>query len=136
MSARVTLTVLCILLVSCLSVWALQDSANEKDKKALQGKWEDVSVVDSGKERKCEKEKGVATFEGGNITFTPKSRDFSELSFTLDATKTPKALDLKSKGDLLIGIYELNGDDLKICITQLEPVDKNRPKDFAGHKDT
>jgi uncharacterized protein (TIGR03067 family) len=134
MSTRVILT-LCILFASSLAVQALQDSANEKDKKALQGKWDVISVVIEGKKEKGDK-KVTATFEGGTLKFDPKSRDFSEFSFTLDATKTPKALDLKSKGDSNVGIYELKGDDLKICLTQLEPVDKNRPKEFAGSKDT
>jgi hypothetical protein len=38
MFRRVILTALCVLLVCGLTVQAMQDSANENDKKALQGK--------------------------------------------------------------------------------------------------
>ncbi len=135
MFRRVILTALCVLLVCGLTVQALQGSANENDKKALQGKWEVVSVVQGGKEGKVPK-MCVISFDGGNLTCTPKMGDFSEFSFAIDASKTPKALDLKSKGDALVGIYELKGDQLNLCFFDGEPDTKNRPKEFASTERT
>lgn len=135
MFRRVILTALCISLATGLTVQALQESANEKDKKALQGKWDIVSVASAGKEQKAQNGAFVS-FDGGKLTFTPKSVDFSEFSFNLDASKTPKTLDLKSKGDALFGIYELKGDDLKLCLSNGEPVSKNRPKEFVASEHT
>jgi uncharacterized protein (TIGR03067 family) len=57
------------------------------------------------------------------------------LRFELDATKSPRTLDLymmvgdKEKGPIK-GIYALEGDTLKICYAQL-PGDE-RPKTFAS----
>ena len=134
MFRRVILTALCISLATGLTVQALQESANEKDKKALQGKWDIVSVASAGKEQKP---KGAfVSFDGGKLTFTPKLVDFSEFSFNLDASKTPKTLDLKSEGDASFGIYELKGDDLKLCLDGREPVSKNRPKEFVASEHT
>jgi uncharacterized protein (TIGR03067 family) len=53
---------------------------------------------------------------------------------TLDPTKEPKTIDLKftegpEKGNTSYGIYELKGDDLKLCLTI---AGKNRPTSFAA----
>jgi len=135
MFRRVIFTALCVLLACGLTVQALQDSANDKDKKSLQGKWEVVSAVQGGKEVKVPK-MCIVSFDGGNVTWTPKVGDFSEFSFALDASKTPKSLDLKSKGDAAVGIYELKGDDLKLCFFDGEPVAKNRPRELASIEGT
>jgi uncharacterized protein (TIGR03067 family) len=134
MFRRVIFTALCVLLACGLTVQALQDSANDKDKKALQGKWELVSWVEDGRADKVKIPKMcVFSFDGGNLTCSPKVGDFAEWSFALDAGKTPKALDLKSDKFVgLVGIYELKADDLKLCFWYGEPDSKNRPKEFAS----
>ena len=129
-----SLSTIGILVISGLTLHATQDSPNEKDKKALQGKWEVVSAVEAGKEVKSPKR--VANFDGGKLTFDPKTKDFSEFSFTLDANKSPKAIDLKSKGDAVVGIYEMKGDELKLCLFAGEPTAKNRPKEFSATERT
>lgn len=52
--------------------------------------------------------------------------------FTLDSAKSPKQIDFKGLQDQksLQAIYELNGDELKLCIA--EP-GKARPTSFAGN---
>jgi uncharacterized protein (TIGR03067 family) len=56
----------------------------------------------------------------------------------LDPDKTPKTIDLtltggSNKGKTLAGIYQLDGDNLKVC---LFGVGKDRPKEFDTKKGT
>lgn len=56
-------------------------------------------------------------------------------TFTIDPTKKSKTIDLTGtmggdKGVKYLGIYELDGDDLKLCIGDA----KSRPKVFDGKK--
>jgi len=58
-------------------------------------------------------------------------------TFTVDPAKKPKTIDLTGtmggdKGVKYLGIYELSGDDLKLCIGD----DKARAKVFDGKKGT
>jgi uncharacterized protein (TIGR03067 family) len=58
-------------------------------------------------------------------------------TFTIDPAKKPKTIDLTGtmggdKGVKYLGIYELDGDDLKLCVGD----DKTRPKVFDGKKGT
>ncbi len=47
--------------------------------------------------------------------------------FKLDPSTSPKAIDIIRKGKTILGIYELQGDDLRLCLTQdLQP----RPTKF------
>ena len=56
-------------------------------------------------------------------------------TFTIDPTKNPKTIDLTGtmggdRGKVYLGIYELNGNDLKLCIGDT----KTRPKVFEAKK--
>jgi len=53
-------------------------------------------------------------------TFVPRSGKLNVVEIRLDPTKTPKQIDLvvvegPNVGETQLGIYELNGDDLKVC---------------------
>jgi uncharacterized protein (TIGR03067 family) len=55
-------------------------------------------------------------------------------TFVLDPGKKPKTIDIKftegpEKGNTSLGIYELDGDTLKICLTITA---KDRPTEFAA----
>jgi uncharacterized protein (TIGR03067 family) len=55
--------------------------------------------------------------------------------FTIDPTKKPKTIDMTGtmggdKGKKYLGIYELKGDELKLCIGDT----KSRPKTFGAKK--
>jgi len=54
-------------------------------------------------------------------------------TFTIDGGKNPKTIDLKftegpEKGNTSFGIYELDADDFKLCLTITA---KDRPTEFA-----
>src|SRR5208282_3814127 len=101
MFRRVSLAALFLLLMSSLAVVAGQDSANDKDKKVLQGNWEFVSFLVEGQDSMPKKEAGwnfFFRFDGDNIIHDKWSKDgsgefFHNVQFTLDATKVPKWID-------------------------------------------
>lgn len=81
-------------------------------------------------------------FQGGRMapealkdlkwTFTSDKVSFSMLgqsmqaTYTLQPTSSPKTFDFKGPETAIQGIYELNGDTLKVCYAATE-----RPKSFA-----
>ena len=118
-------------------VVAADDDAVKKEKDALQGKWSIVSVERDGKLVETWTD-GVRMMEGNNYTLVPKKGDSVKGTFTLDPSKTPKAIDFlpaagQYKDKTLRGIYEIDGDMLKICFS--EP-DKARPAEFTSKADS
>ena len=100
----------------------------EGDKDKIQGSWTVVAMVQRGKNRP---EKAIReiqlrlTFAGEKMTFTSAfhEKEDTDNVFKLDPTKTPKEIDLTfefgkkpSKG-----IYELDGDTLRICMSTERP---------------
>ena len=75
----------------------------------------------------------VREFKDGKYTLTPKTGDAIEGSLTLDATKQPKTIDLDVNGRVLKGIYELDGDSLKMCYNLN---DEARPTEFVSKPDS
>jgi uncharacterized protein (TIGR03067 family) len=65
----------------------------------------------------------------------PGAKKFREFTIKLDSAKKPKSIDLTltqgvGKGKVGLGIYELDGDTLKLCF----PQDENaaRPTEFKS----
>jgi len=55
-------------------------------------------------------------------------------TFSIDPGKNPKTIDIKftegpEKGNTSLGIYELDGEDFKLCLTVTA---KDRPTEFAA----
>ena len=97
---------------------------SRRDDERLQGNWQLQRVEVNGVEIPTffqSKEGDTVDFSGNkwtwvsNMEILGSSRGFT---FKLDETKTPKAIDLRPLKDgdkTLLGIYQLNGDALKIC---------------------
>jgi len=128
---------LLIIVVAVLLGWI--GPAN--DQKALQGKWNVVSWLEDGKEetaRELRDVKLTMVFQDNKFIFESFNLEHnqtvtSEATFAVDPSKTPKEIDitLKKEGKKLC-IYELKGDDLKICM----PGGKNeRPTHFKAAND-
>jgi uncharacterized protein (TIGR03067 family) len=98
------------------------DEQSKKDRAALQGEWEIVAAESNGEPPPPGLLDGAKfAFSGDKLTLMGK-----EGSFELDATKKPRQIDFIRGKSHQIGIYELDGDDLKVCVG---PAD-DRPKEF------
>ena len=110
-----------------------QDAASSSDLQALQGPWKLVSAMRNGKPLTKETvKKTKIIFKKDTFRF-PKSAEYAtsrEGTIKIDATKTPKQMDATSpKNEVMHGIYELNGDNYKVCFA---PVGKPRPTEFGS----
>jgi uncharacterized protein (TIGR03067 family) len=105
------------------------DTAVKEDMQKLQGRWNVTSIEVNGARVPADKigDPG-AVIEGDRYAI----HDF-RLTITIDPTKTPKAIDMVGKEGngkplSMIGIFELDGDTLRICFAK--PGQKQRPTTF------
>jgi uncharacterized protein (TIGR03067 family) len=107
----------------------------EKELKKLQGTWTFESVEVGGKEEPAADFKGMTvTFEGNKFTVKKRNEVIQVGTEKLDPSKSPKAVDVKvaeglNKGAVMLGIYEISGDTLKVCF---DPAGKKRPTEFKS----
>lgn len=99
-----------------------KDEQSKKDHAALQGEWVIVSAESNGEPPPAGLLEGAKfAFSGDNLTLLGK-----EGIFELDASKNPRQINFVRGQTRQIGIYELEGDVLKLCVG---PPD-DRPKEF------
>jgi uncharacterized protein (TIGR03067 family) len=105
-----------------------------REDEVLRGTW--VVVSSHLNEREVGGEKGAkVVIGGGKLTFKfgDKGGEHRFEVTALDPARDPKEITLKSaeeKGAVLRGIYQLKGDELKLCVAH----DADRPKEFAAPK--
>jgi uncharacterized protein (TIGR03067 family) len=120
-----------------LYLWAAPPQA-KSDQDKLQGAWKVVAATVDGDNDgpEVERIKNVLdpVFRGDKLTI----REDNVNDFKLDPSKTPKQIDIfpnsgpaKEQNQFIRGIYELNGDDLKLCVG---PPGADRPAKFASEK--
>jgi uncharacterized protein (TIGR03067 family) len=103
------------------------DPAAAGDKDRIQGTWSVVSGEHGGKPIPAEVARNVKlVFAGNKLTTMNKDRK-TEATFKLDPDKKPKEIDVDMDGNVGKGIYQLDGDNLKIAHGE---VGDPRPKDF------
>src|SRR5262245_29246879 len=104
-----------VLALSLLGVSLAGDVA--KDKKALQGKWTMVELIEGG--NKSEKQSAEVVFRGDDITVFEDGKELVSGTYKLDTTKKPKTVDVMvAKGDqkkTMKAVYEIQGDTLRVC---------------------
>jgi uncharacterized protein (TIGR03067 family) len=109
------------------------------DHDRLQGTWRVLDMVTDGKPniKQNPDDEADATFADDTMSLVaqPGAKKFREFTIKVDSTKKPKNIDLKvtegvGKGKVALGIYELDGDTLKLCFPQDENV--ARPTEFAS----
>jgi uncharacterized protein (TIGR03067 family) len=105
----------------------------KKDLDKLQGIWTLVQMEAEGKKLPEDAYKGVkVTFDKDKMAMG-KDNQIETATIVLDLSKQPKWIDTTSKdGDVLQGIYQLEGDDLKICLSKKRG---DRPKEFVTKSD-
>jgi len=117
-------------MIAALGAAAQEPGKSDEDK--IVGTWSVVSFVKQGKKGPDEAvEKFSVTFDkAGNLLFSDGDKKM-ELTYKLDAAKSPKEIDLNEdeKGIVHKGIYVFDGDNLKIC-SAYPPLE--RPTEFVS----
>jgi uncharacterized protein (TIGR03067 family) len=117
--------------------FTLADDKAELDKEAkkFQGAWTIESSVAGGNELSADDLKTlVVTFEGDKHTVKNGEEVIQVGTQKLDPSKSPKTIDVTMvegphKGTVMLGIYEFDGDTLKVCF---DPEGKTRPTEFKS----
>lgn len=126
-----------ILALSLLAAVAVaQEEATKADMLKIQGIWRLQSREKDGTSDSAEAIKDILmTNEGDKFSFKGSASGAGAMTgtFKLDATKKPKTMDRipadgPRKGKTLPGIYALDGDTLKICVSL---TGTERPSEFA-----
>jgi uncharacterized protein (TIGR03067 family) len=133
------LTLLTLLAVGLLATAApiQREDPVKKEKERLQGTWKIVSLKLHGMEAKDPKEReGEFVFKGDKWLLMPVAKGDKEvwLPYKIDVTRKPKEVDLDGIGGTVKGIYELEGDTLKLCLPN-PFVSKERPKLLESDRD-
>jgi uncharacterized protein (TIGR03067 family) len=114
-----------------------KDDDTKKELKKLQGVWRIVLIESEGfkmdklgKDAKLTVMDGKLVFVVGDI---PLNADYK-----LNPSKNPKTIDMVlmdpcNKGKVILGIYDLQGEDLKICFSL---PGKERPTDFTAKENS
>ena len=130
MTPQMSAAVACCALVLCCGRPA---AAADPDHAKLQGKWLVESFDYNG--APVERMVGaVREIKDSGYTLVPKAGDtINGVVKGLDSNKKPKTIDLEFNGQTLLGIYELDGDTLRLCynLNQAE-----RPGEFASKADS
>jgi uncharacterized protein (TIGR03067 family) len=123
--------IISVLLWPFLSNAAAQDDPVKKDLAKLQGIWKVESAVVGGENVPAEIRADMSlTFKGEEVIPAKNPKDIATIK--LDPSKKPAAIDLTEKNQKTsLGIYEINGDTLKLCFN--EP-GKGRPTTFESAK--
>ena len=118
---------------------APKEDAAKKDLKKMEGTWMLIGHVHEGKtttekENKQARVKLIIKGDKYSIYFGDKER--GKGTIRLDPAKKPKEIDLvlagkEFKGQVMLGIYELKNDVLKVC--NAFP-GKARPEEFSAKK--
>lgn len=128
-------------LTSCLLVVAaLADDAARPDRELIQGSWTIVSIVQDGMQEPDESvQGGQIEFKEDGYTVRANDQIVEQGSQSLDPSRQPKTIDFKiirgpDKGKSQQGIYQLEGDQLRVCFAY--PGERDRPKQFISTLET
>src|SRR5262245_36891899 len=118
------------------SVTLADDRADlDKEAKKFQGTWTIESSVTGGKEIPADQLKGfLVIYEGDKHTLKFGDKVFQVGTQKIDPSRSPKTIDVTmtegpSKGAVMLGIYEIDGDTLRACF---DPHGKKRPTEFKS----
>lgn len=110
-------------------------AALEKEARKFQGTWTIESSEAGGQKLPADELKGIiVTFEGDKHTVKKGDEVIQSGTQKLDPSKSPKTIDVTmtegvNKGAVMLGIYEIDGDTLKVCF---DAEGKKRPTQFKS----
>jgi uncharacterized protein (TIGR03067 family) len=124
-----------LLIASLLPLARGDDSTDSMD---VEGTWKPLSAELAGKAFPEEVLKSMKLIIKGENYTAEVGEGKDEGTVKLDPTKSPKAMDIKgtkgpNEGKTFLVIYELKGDDLKVCY---DLSGESRPSEFATKPDT
>jgi uncharacterized protein (TIGR03067 family) len=127
-----------VALILLLGANAQEEKGKAKGLDALKGTWTAESLVRGGEKVPDEQLKELRmqlVFAGDKYTERIGGKVNEEGSIKIDTAKKPATIDLNirtgnDKGKLQLGIFEVMGDTLKICLAL--PGDEKRPTAFAS----
>jgi RNA polymerase sigma factor (sigma-70 family) len=101
------------------------------DLDGLQGKWIVTSLHADGKEKE-EANFSTLTFHGDNMLLKKRpDHDGDEYKIRFDLSASPARIDFTKGGHTSPGIFELNGDKLRICLREKGG---ERPSEFVSER--
>jgi uncharacterized protein (TIGR03067 family) len=114
-----------------------QDDAGKKELEKLKGTWTTESIEYNGKQHEKLAKQLRFVFQGNAATVEGNDqvkKEYAKFTFKLDPAATPKLFDLTiaagvQKDAVMEGIYELKGDQLRIC---LKVLGQERPAEFTS----
>jgi uncharacterized protein (TIGR03067 family) len=131
---------LCVLLVCGFLAGAdgaAKSDQNKKDLDQMQGKWQAVALDFKGTARGPEVTKKLQlVVKKDQYTIKQSDKDHVSAKLVLGASRKPKELDLVlDTGPVYKGIYEMDGDTLKVCLCLSSDAVSQRPTEFKGDED-
>jgi uncharacterized protein (TIGR03067 family) len=114
---------------------ALDKAELEKEARKFQGTWTFESSVTGGEELPADQlTMLVVIFESDKHTVKKGDEVIQVGTQKLDPSKLPKTIDVTMvegphKGTVMLGIYEIDADTLKVCF---DPEGKTRPTEFKS----
>lgn len=94
------------------------ETRKKTDLELLQGIWEITGLENGGKAQPA------GNYKGNTFTFTKDKARLREIgfqsiefTFALDPSKSPKTIELTTRGNLIHGIYKLDDDELTLTVS-------------------
>jgi uncharacterized protein (TIGR03067 family) len=117
-----------------------RDDAFTKELKAMAGTWNPIAAENNGYKSTEENLRDTRWIRDPDGNWAFQRDDKTVLKWVvkkIDATKKPKAIDIEvatgeHQGTIYRGIYELDGDTLRICFAL--PDRAERPTEFSARK--
>ncbi len=110
-----------------------REEASRKELQKFQGTWVIESQELDGKAAKTEEIKARTYFCGADVFVVRKGNELLQLGVQkVDPSKSPKTINVTVtkglyQGETMLGIYEIEGDRLKVCF---DIEGQNRPREF------
>ena len=118
---------ICLILIGAGTLFATggDGDAVKREKRKLQGVWSVTELTEAGEKAPAEKAQSLCLeFKGEAITITIKGKAAVKGTFTVDPEKSPATMNISFEKDgktvTIPAIYELKGDDFKLCHPQSE----------------
>ena len=131
MNTRILIAVVVSIFV-CQQVYA-QDDPEQPEVTELEGTWETVAFVVGGENTEIDRK--YLRVVGSSLYYREDDDEgwTHEGAFSLDPSAMPAEIDVEIESEIHLGIYELDGDSLRLCF--IDPESGSRPDRFESTED-